>query len=65
MSKVRFFQTMPVKALRHPLWYRIRELLRGNPTDMGRKVILPGDDYGSWNNGFHPAAMPVKTKNPR
>ena len=65
MSKVRFFETMPVKALRHPLWYRIREFFRCNPTEMGRKVIRPGDDYGSWSNGFHPAAMPVKTKRPR
>lgn len=65
MSKVRFFEAMPVKALRHPLWYRIRAFFRGNPTEMGRKVILPGDDYGSWSNGFHPAAMPQKTKSPR
>ena len=65
MSKVRYFEAMPVKGLRHPLWYRIRELFRGNPRQMGRKAIRPGDDYGSWSNGFYPAAMPQKTKSPR
>ena len=61
-----YWQAAKPCTVKHPLVYRIRDWLRGgNPEPKpGRKVIHPGDDYGSWSQGFYPAAYPNKKKPP-
>lgn len=66
MNRVTYWQTAKPCTVKHPLVYRIRDLLRGgNPEPKpGRKVIHPTDDWGSWSPGFYPAAYPNE-KSPR
>ena len=66
MSKVIYFEAAKPCTVKHPLIYRIRDLLRGgNPApEMGRKRIDPSADYGSWSQGFYPPALPNE-KSPR
>lgn len=64
MSKAVYFEAAKPGTVKHPLWYKLRDILRGgNPEPKeGWKRIRPEDDYGSWSNGFHPAAMPAPIK---
>lgn len=56
---IRFLAQRP-GTVKPSLVYWLRKIIHGgNPTEMGRKVINPGDDWGSWSVGFYPPAMPA------
>lgn len=66
MSRAIYWQAAKPCTVK-PSWrYWLRDLLHGgNPERReGRKRIRPGDDYGSWSQGFYPAALPNR-KSPR